>query len=193
MSLRDGEGRGVFFDPAAEHGVSQVMRHFIGGVLARMREFTAIMAPTPNSYRRYSPYSWAGSTATWGIDNRSVGLRAIVEGEAGTRLEHRQAGGDVNPYLASAVVLAGGLHGIANAIEPTDLVDHDVYARPADTVPGLPGSLEVAIGELERSEVARDWLGDDFVDHFVVMKRAELDAQAQFVTDWEVSRYLEPL
>jgi glutamine synthetase len=193
MSLRDGEGRGVFFDPDGENGVSRVMRHFAGGVLATMREFTAIMAPTPNSYRRYSPYSWAGSTATWGIDNRSVGLRAIVEGEAGTRLEHRQAGGDVNPYLASAVVLAGGLHGIANAIEPTDLVDHDVYARPADTVPGLPGSLEVAIGELERSEVARDWLGDDFVDHFVVMKRAELDAQAQFVTDWEVSRYLEPL
>ena len=193
MSLRDSDGNALFYDPEAPQGVSPVMRHFIGGVLATMTEFTAIMAPTPNSYRRYSPYSWAGSTATWGIDNRSAGLRAIIEGPQGTRLEHRQAGGDVNPYLASAAMLAGGLHGIANEIEPPTAIDYDVYALPPGSVPSLPQTLEQALAKLTESAVARTWFGDDFVDHFVAMKRAEIQAQAAFVTDWEVARYLEAL
>ena len=193
LSLRDADGTGVFYDPAAADGVSETMRHFIGGVLATMHEFTAIMAPTPNSYRRYSPYSWAGSTATWGVDNRSAGLRAIVEGTQGTRLEHRQAGGDVNPYLVTAAALAGGLHGIINRIEPAGAVDFDVYSRPRGEVPRVPESLGEALAALTQSKVARDWFGNDFVDHFVEMKRAELEAQARFVTDWEVARYLEAL
>ena len=193
LSLRDPEGNGVFFDAEAVDGVSETMRHFIGGVLATMRDFTAVMAPTPNSYRRYSPYSWAGSTATWGIDNRSAGLRAIIEGGQGTRLEHRQAGGDVNPYLATAAALAGGLHGIINHIEPSPAVSFDVYSSAPGTVPGLPTTLGEALVALSESSVARDWLGNDFVDHFTAMKRAELEAQATFVTDWEVARYLEAL
>jgi len=193
MSLRDQEDRGVLFDARADLGISRVMRHFIGGVLSTMREFTALMAPTPNSYRRYSPHSWAGSTATWGIDNRSAGLRAIIEGAEGTRLEHRQAGGDVNPYLAAAAMLAGGMHGIENGIEPPEPADYDVYAQSPERVPALPRSLPEALDALGDSEVARQWFGDDFVDHFIVMKRAELDAQSWFVTDWEVARYLEAL
>jgi glutamine synthetase len=90
-------------------------------------------------------------------------------------------------------MLAAGLHGIAGKIEPPDLVRDDVYAMPASAVPRLPRSLEHALDLLERSEMAREWFGDDFVDHFLVMKRAELDAQALAVTDWEVARYLEAL
>jgi len=193
ISLRDREGNGVFFDSAEPQGISRTMRHFAGGILATMPELSALMAPTPNSYRRYAPYSWAGTTATWGVDNRSAGLRAIVEGPMGTRLEHRQPGGDVNPYLATAVTLAAGLHGIAEGIEPDDLIDDDVYAMPAGSVRGLPRSLGEATDMLEASSLAREWFGDDFVGHFVAMKRAELDAQAAAVTDWEVSRYLEAL
>jgi glutamine synthetase len=169
------------------------MRHFIGGVLATMREMTALLAPTVNSYRRYVPYSWAGYTATWGIDNRSCGVRALVEGEEGTRVEHRQAGGDVNPYLATAAVLAGGMHGIAHAIEPGDPATDDVYARPTDPSIITPLDLGTALDLLEASTVARDWLGDDLVDHFVVMRRAELADHARFVSDWDVDRYLEAL
>jgi glutamine synthetase len=168
------------------------MRHFIGGILSTMGQLTALMAPTPNSYRRYVPYSWAGSSATWGIDNRSTGVRALVEGENGTRIEHRQAGGDVNPYIASAVVLAAGLHGIENGIEPGDAAADDVYGRPQGTVT-LPRNLGAALDELSDSAIARRWFGDDFVDHFVVFKRAELDDQSVAVTDWEISRYLEAL
>jgi glutamine synthetase len=193
ISLRTLDGDPVFFDAADSDGVSATMRQFVGGILATMPELTALMAPTPNSYRRYTPYSWAGTTATWGVDNRSTGLRAIIEGPYGTRLEHRQPGGDVNPYVATAVALAGGLHGIANGIDAPELMRDDVYAMPASAVPGLPRSLSEALDLLDGSAMAREWFGADFVDHFVAMKRAELDAQALAVTDWEVSRYLEAL
>jgi glutamine synthetase len=191
MSLRDLEGRGVFYDAAEPEAISVTLRHFVGGILSTMREFTALMAPTPNSYRRYVPYSWAGTTATWGLDNRSVGLRVIREGERGTRVEHRQPGGDANPYIATAAALAAGLHGLKHAIEPCELSTVDVYAEPEREHVTLPRTLAEALDLLEDSLPARYWLGDDFVDHYVHMKRAELDAQSIAVTDWEVARYLE--
>lgn len=193
VSLRDKDGVGAFFAPGQTHQISETMRHFAGGVVSTMAEFTALMAPTPNSYRRYVPYSWAGTTATWGIDNRSAGLRAICEGENGTRLEHRQPGADANPYIATAALLAGGLHGVHNKLEPPGLTSMDIYALPAEQVPLLPTSLAEALDLLEASAVAREWLGEDFVDHFLAMKRAELKAQSIVVTDWEVARYLEAL
>jgi glutamine synthetase len=193
LSLADERGQGVFFDPEADHGISSVMRHFVGGTLAVMSELTAIMAPVINSYRRFTPYSWAGTTATWGIDNRTTGLRAVCEGEGGTRIEHRQAGGDVNPYLTAAAALAGGLYGIEQEIEPKDLTDADVYALAAGAVPVLPRTLAEATERLAESQFAREWLGDDFVGHYVEMKRSECEAHMQAVTDWEIARYLEAL
>lgn len=193
LSLTDQHGKPVFFDPGAEHGISSTMRHFVGGTLAAMSGLTSIMAPTVNSYSRFTPYSWAATTATWGIDNRTTGLRAVCEGETGTRIEHRQAGGDVNPYLATAAVLAGGLHGIEHEIEPPDVSDADAYALGPDTVPKLPTSLADATEQLAGSRTAREWLGDDFVGHYVEMKREECEARRRAVTDWEIARYLEAL
>lgn len=193
LSLRDLAGGGVFYDSAAPEQLSTALRHFAGGILHTMREFSALMAPTPNSYRRYVPYSWAGTSATWGIENRSVGLRVIREGEHGTRVEHRQPGGDANPYLATAAALAGGLHGLLNEIDPGDMSATDVYSQPADRLPLLPTTLGEAVDLLADSATARDWFGDDFVDHYVSMKRAEIAAQSVAVTDWEVARYLEAL
>lgn len=193
MSLRDDQDRGVFFDADDPDQFSDTMRYFAGGVLSTMREFTALMAPTPNSYRRFVPYSWAGTTATWGVDNRSVGLRAIREGDHGTRLEHRQPGGDANPYLATAAALAGGLHGLLNKIDPGDLNQGDVYSQPEEQLTMLPTDLTEAVDLLEGSRTAREWFGDDFVDHYVHMKRAEVKAQSIAVTDWEVARYLEAM
>jgi glutamine synthetase len=193
LSLTDNQGQPVFFDPDADHGISSTMRHFVGGTLATMSELTAIMAPTVNSYSRFTPYSWAATTATWGIDNRSTGLRAVCEGETGTRIEHRQAGGDVNPYLAAAAALAGGLHGIESELEPPDRTDADVYALPQGTVATLPTTLTEATEQLAHSRTAREWLGEDFVAHYVEMKRDECDAHRRAVTDWEIARYLEAL
>jgi len=191
ISLRTLAGEPVFYDPDQPHGLSTVCRQFAAGLLAAMPELTALMAPTPNSCRRYSPYSWAETTATWGIDNRSTGLRVICEGPAGTRLEQRQAGGDVNPYLGTAAVLAAGLAGIEAQLEPPILTDADVYALDPATVTSLPGSLTEAVSVLRDSARARQWLGADLIDHYVVMKEAELAAQARTITDWEIARYLD--
>ena len=158
-----------------------------------MRELTAVHAPTVNSYRRYVPYSWAGTTATWGIDIRTAGIRAVLEGEGGTRVEHRQAGGDVNPYLGAAAALAAGLHGIEHEIEPDDAVETDVYALPPGAVTLLPRSLEEAVPLLAGSAVAREWLGEDLVSYYAEIKRAEIEAFARTVTDWEIARYAEAL
>jgi glutamine synthetase len=174
-------------------GASSTMRHFIGGLLAAMAELSAIFAPTPNSYRRLAPYSWAATTATWSVDNRSAGLRAICRSDGITRVEHRQAGADTNPYLAAAAALAAGLDGVRRRCEPPPAVDGDVYALADGAVPALPATLAEATDLLERSALARDWLGDDVVDHCVAMRRSEVAAQATAVTDWETERYLEAL
>ncbi len=181
LSVDDGEG------------LSPTMRHFIGGLLAGMAELSAIFAPTPNSYRRYTAHSWAATTATWSLDNRSAGLRAICRGDGATRVEHRQPGADANPYLAIAAALAAGLDGVRRACEPPAPVDGDVYALANGTAPPLPPTLAEATDLLDRSALARDWLGDDVVAHCVAMRRGELAAQAAAVTDWETARYLEAL
>ena len=139
------------------------------------------------------PYSWAGTTATWGIDNRSAGIRAVCEGDDGTRVEHRQAGGDVNPYLGAAAALAAGLHGIEHEIEPDEAVATDVYALPAGAVTPVPRSLEEATELLASSDMAREWLGDELVAYYAAIKRAEVEAFARTVTDWEIGRYAEAL
>lgn len=193
MSLRGADGSPGFYDASKPHGISSTLRQFVAGTLAVMPEFTALMAPNPNSYRRYRPYSWAGTTATWGMDNRSAGLRVICEGPTGTRMEHRQSGGDVNPYIATAAVLAAGLSGIAGEMEPPPMIDTDVYSMDPTSLDPLPSSLERAVDLLDQSATAREWLGADFIDYYVAMKRAELDAQARAVTDWEIGRYLEAL
>ncbi len=192
-SLRDDSDSGCFYDPAAPMGLSVTARHFVGGVLDAMADFTALMAPTPNSYRRLMPHCWAGNTATWGVDNRSTGVRVISDGPDGTRVEHRQPGADCNPYLAAAAALAAGLHGIEHGIEPSKAATDDVYRRAHDESTALPTTLGEAIESLEASTVARQWFGDDFVDHFATIKRAEVSAQSVAVTDWEVSRYLARL
>jgi glutamine synthetase len=193
FSLTDRDGRQAFYDGGEPRGTSRTMRHFMGGILDTMQETTAVLAPNVNSYRRFAAYSWAGTTATWGVDNRSTGVRAICEGEQGTRVEHRQAGGDVNPYLAAAAALAGGLHGIEREIEPPEATDTDVYALPAGAVPELPRTLDRATDLLASSRLAREWLGDDFVSHYVEMKRAEFEAHFDAVTDWEIARYMSAL
>jgi glutamine synthetase len=185
LNLGDGDGDGDDLSPT--------MRHFIAGLLAGMAELSAIFAPTPNSYRRYAAHSWAATTATWSLDNRSAGLRTICRGDGATHVEHRQPGADANPYLAVAAALAAGLDGVRRACEPPAPIDGDVYALPDGTAPSLPATLAEATDLLDGSALARDWLGDDVVAHSVAMRRGELAAQAAAVTDWETARYLEAL
>ncbi len=185
VSLRAG-GRDAFH---ADEGLSPAMGSFIAGTLEHMAELTALMAPTVNSYRRFVPHSWAATSETWGIDNRTAGLRAVCDGVDRTRVEHRQAGGDVNPYLAIAACLGAGVDGIQRRRPAPAPAEGDLYAD-AGAASALPRTLGRALGLLEASDLARNWLGPEFVAHFVAMRRAELAAQATAVTDWETARYL---
>jgi glutamine synthetase len=191
VSLAEGE-RNTFWDGTAG-GPSPALRHFLAGVLDTMAVLAAFSAPNVNSYRRYHPYSWAGTTATWATDNRSTGLRVVLEGPVGTRLEHRQAGGDANPYLLAAAVLAAGLEGIERELEPPSPTEADAYLLDSERAPPLPQSLAEALDALEGSELARSLLGEELVDYYVVYKRAEVEAARLAVTDWDVRRYLELL
>lgn len=183
------DGTNALFDHELGRGLSEAGRQYTGGLLATMREFTALFAPTPNSYKRFAPYSWAGTSVSWSYENRSTGIRAIAEHASEARLEHRLPGADTNPYIVIAACLAGGLHGIEQKIEPSKAYEGDAYA--ADQLESVPQSLEEAVGLLERSEVAREMLGEDFVQHYVLMKRFEAEKYRQQVSEWEIRRYVE--
>jgi glutamine synthetase len=189
QSLWDaGAGANAFFARGSGRGLSESGQHYAGGLLSTMREFTALFAPTPNSYKRFTPYSWAGTSVSWSYENRSTGLRAIAEHPDEARLEHRLPGADTNPYLVIAACLAGGLHGIEQKIQPAPAYEGDAYAA-GGRLESVPTSLEEALDLLDRSDVAREMLGEDFVRHYVTMKRFEAEKYRQQVSEWEVRRY----
>jgi glutamine synthetase len=183
-----GTGGNAFFARDGE-GLSEAGRHYTAGLLATMREFTALFAPTPNSYKRFAPYSWAGTSVSWSYDNRSTGLRAIAAGPEETRIEHRLPGADTSPYVVIAACLAGGLHGIEHKLPLTEAYEGDAYAT--DRLASVPQTLDEALDLLDGSEAAREMLGADFVQHYVAMKRFEAEKYRQQVSDWEVRRYAE--
>ena len=183
------DGRNAFWDASAEHNMAATMRAYVAGALETMPELFALYAPNVNSYKRYVSGSWAPTVATWGIENRTSALRAITSGETAIRVEHRVPGADVNPYLGFAACLAGGLNGITRELEPPPPVEGNVYA--AAGLPPLPRTLDQAVDLLDRSDIARDYLGDAFIDHFVTMRRWESEKHRRAVTGWERRRYFE--
>jgi len=182
-------GNNAFWDPDGEHRTSDVMRAYAAGVLATLPELLALYAPNVNSYKRLVPGSWAPTTATWGVENRTAALRFITGSEGACRIENRAPGADVNAYLAFAASLAGGLHGIAEGLTLPPAVEGDAYK--AVDAEALPRSLEESVGRFESSAVARDYLGDAFVDHYARMRRHEVERWHEAVTDWERRRYFE--
>jgi glutamine synthetase len=181
-------GRNAFHDPARPTGASDVLRHYVGGQLAFMPELTALYWPTVNSYKRSVENTWAPTTATWGRENRTCAIRVIGDSPKSMRIEYRQPGADVNPYVAMAASLAAGLWGIEHEVEPPPACDGNGYA--ANAAP-LPRCLKDAVELLKRSERARALLGEGFVDHFVRTREWEVRQHERAVTTWELERYLE--
>jgi glutamine synthetase len=179
----------AFWDAAAPHHMSSTLRSYIAGALQTMPELFALYAPNVNSYKRYVSGSWAPTAASWAVENRTSSLRAITSGETAIRVEHRVPGADVNPYLGFAACLAGGLSGIERALELPPPAEGNVYENEGLTP--LPVTLDDATERLNRSEIARDFLGDGFVDHFVAMRRWEVEKHRRAVTAWERTRYFE--
>ena len=160
------------------------------GVLATTADFTLLYAPNINSYKRFADGSFAPTTIAWGLDNRTCAVRLVGHG-AGARMENRVPGADVNPYLALAAMLAGGLHGIEHELPLEDELVGNAYT--SGTAQGAAARMRDAREVFATSEVARAALGDEVVDHYVNMADVELAAYRAAVTDWELRRGFERL
>jgi glutamine synthetase len=190
QSLWSGGGKkNVFFGSGGKHDLSRTFEHYIAGQLHCLPEILPLFAPTINSYKRLVEGAWAPTKANWGVDNRTTALRAIPAGKKSSRIETRVNGSDSNPYLALAAALASGLYGIEHELELGQPVAGSGYGdRDAVT---LPANLHEATERFERSELARELFGEEFVAHFSATRRWEWRQFGRAVTDWELARYFE--
>jgi glutamine synthetase len=176
---RDGEN--------AFAGESDVFKQYLAGQIACLKELALFVAPTINSYKRFAAGSWAPTTLAWGHDNRTCGFRIVGHGQ-GLRAETRIPGGDVNPYLGFAALLAAGLHGIEHELELPPALEGNAYESDAER---FPHSLREAIVALEEGTMARAALGDDVVDHYLNYARTEQRLFDEVVTCYERERLFE--
>ncbi|MEU1011160.1 glutamine synthetase family protein [Streptomyces sp. NPDC088810] len=186
LSLADADGRNAMAGP---DGMSEVMRHFLAGQLAALRDFSLLYAPNINSYKRFQPGSFAPTAVAWGHDNRTCALRVVGHGRS-LRFENRLPGGDVNPYLAVAGLVAAGLYGIEHKLELPEPCPGNAYTAGFEHV---PTTLREAAELWENSPVAKAAFGDEVVAHYRNMARVELEAFDAAVTDWELRRSFERL
>jgi glutamine synthetase len=186
MSLR-GNGGEIVFDEG--DGATPIFEQFVAGIQATMEEFCLLYAPNVNSYKRFQPGSFAPTAIAWGHDNRTCSLRVVGHGP-GLRVENRLPGGDVNPYMALAGMLAGGLYGIENELELEPAFRGNAYESDK---PHVPTTLAAARDLFAGSVAARAAFGDEVVDHYVNAADVELAAFNSAVTDWERFRGFERL
>jgi len=188
LSLRDDAGQPVLAGDGP-HGLSAAGEHFLAGQLAALREMALFHAPNINSYKRYVPGSFAPTAVRWGADNRTCAYRLVGHGLS-LRAENRVPGGDVNPYLAVAAMIAGGLDGIEKELPLEPAFEGNAYA---DAGPRVPATLRDALEAWETSQLARDAFGSEVAGHYANHARVELAAFDAAVTDWELQRSFERL
>lgn len=191
VSLKDNNGKGVFYDPKQADSMSQTMRHFVAGQQALMPDWLSMIASTVNSYTRLVPGFWAPTDATWGVENRTCALRVIHGSEKSQRVEYRIASADTNPYLGLAAAIASGLYGIENELEPGAPVRGNAYEMKLPRKLALPATLWDAAQRFKKSAPAREYFGDAFVDHYAATREWEERQFRKAITDWEMERYFE--
>jgi glutamine synthetase len=192
QSLKEGpDGKtNLFYDAASPRKMSALFESYVAGQVACLMEFAPMFWPTINSYKRLVDGFWAPVKPTWGIDNRTASFRVLAGSPKATRLETRCPGADVNPYVAMAAVIAAGLEGVEKGWKLTapPITGTNVGA---DHIPRAPRTLIETTRVFQQSRIARDWLGDDFVDHFAATRDWEWRQWLDGVTDWELKRYFE--
>ncbi len=197
MSLFRGK-RNAFFDPKGKYNLSEMARHFIGGLLKYGPELTAVTCQWINSYKRLVPGYEAPVYLSWAQRNRSDLIRVPMYKpgkEEATRIEYRSPDPACNPYLAFAVMLAAGLAGMEEKLEPPEPVEENVYKMTAAErekrgIRQLPGSLVEAVQLTEKSELVRNALGDHAFTHFIENKKVEWDRYRVQITSYELEKYL---
>jgi glutamine synthetase len=184
------DGKNVFFDPSDPDKMSSTMRSYLAGILQCLPEILPMVAPTINSYKRLVEGAWAPTNATWGIDNRTVALRALPSNDKSTRIECRVPGSDVNPYLAMSACLAAGLYGIKNKLKlTTPAITGNGYED--QSCQKFAPNLFEATKIMKNSKIAKELFGAEFVEHFCMTRDWEWREFSKNVTDWELKRYFE--
>ena len=188
QSLVDADGRNVFHDPDAEYGMSQIMRHYMAGLLAHASETTLFLAPYINSYKRFMEGTFAPTKAVWSMDNRTAGYRVCGADTKAVRVECRVGGADLNPYLAYSAMLAAGLAGIEQKLELEPMFTGDAYGGEGREI---PKTLREATALTDASAMLRAAMGDDVIDHYVHAANWEQFEADRRVTDWDRRRGFE--
>lgn len=183
------DGQPAFHDKGDDLGMSDLMRHYMAGLIHYAPDYTFFLAPYVNSYKRFAKGTFAPTKTVWSVDNRTAGFRLCGEGTKGVRVECRIGGSDLNPYLAQAAMLAAGIKGIEDKMELAPPTKGDIYedAKAAD----IPQTLRAATETLRASAFLREAMGDDVVDHYTRCAEWEQEEFDRVVTDWEIARGFE--
>ena len=189
QSLWNADGSSAFFEKDSELGMSQIMRHYMAGLIKYAPDYTFFLAPYVNSYKRFSKATFAPTKTVWSVDNRTAGFRLCGADTVAVRVECRIGGSDLNPYLAIAAQLAAGIRGLEDRLELPKPTTGDVYA--AKSAKGIPHSLRDATETLRRSKMLRAAFGDGVIDHYVRAAEWEQEEFDHVVTDYEVARGFE--
>ena len=179
----------IFYNANEPNNMSETMQQYLAGQLFCLPHILPMVAPTINSYKRLVEGAWAPTTVTWGVDNRTVALRALTEGSKSCRLETRVVGSDTNPYLAIAACLAAGLYGIQHKLSLQATTTGNGYKDENNG--RFPKSLDDATQAMKNSAIAKELFGETFVKHFTQTREWEVKQFAKVVTDWETKRYFE--
>ena len=182
-------GKSAFFDPDRPLGKSEIMDHYMAGLLKYAADYTYFLAPYVNSYKRFAKGTFAPTRVIWSVDNRTAAYRLVGEGGQGIRVECRIPGSDMNPYLAQAAMLAAGLKGIEEKLALPPAFSGDAYLD--DTSEHIPRNLRDAKDALYQSSMLREAMSNDVVDHYVRAASWELEEFDRVVTDWEIARGFE--
>ena len=188
QSLMSGDDP-VFYDESREFGKSQIMDHYLAGLIEYAADYTWFLAPYVNSYKRFARGTFAPTKNVWSVDNRTASFRLCGDGTKGIRVECRIPGADVNPYLALSAMLAAGIKGMERKLPLPTQFRGDVYASTDS--PDIPRTLTAAIGKLRGSDMLKEAMGEAVVEHYTRCAEWELEAFEQVVTDWEVQRGFE--
>lgn len=191
LSLTDLLGDALFYDPDQSHDMSELMQHFVAGQQQLMPQLLSMIAPTINSYRRLVPGYWAPTDASVGVDNRTCAIRIIPGDKNSHRLEYRIGAADANPYIILAAVIASGLWGIENKAKLGPMVEGNAYQQSFPDELKLPETLWQSAQALKNSTMAREYFGDEFVDHFVATREWEVREYRKHISQWELDRYFE--
>jgi glutamine synthetase len=189
ISLYDNNNNNLLKEDKSPDGLSDICHNFIGGQIKHANALCALINPTINSYKRLQEYMFAPTTKTWGYEHRGAMIRVPFCRDSNTRIENRLAGSDTNPYISLAAILASGLDGIKNNIDPgAPCTEIDTYS---EDLPRLPRTLIDAIKELKQDTYFKEILGEEFLYNYITLRESEWDRYMNHISDWELTEYMD--